>query len=358
MLVTIQNFAQNCLLDMGQEQEAHKKHVAYFLDLTRQADHKIRGPRQVEWLRRLGSMRDNLRSALDWAIETRQTEIALEMASHLSWFWSMRSEFSEGRQWLGSVVGLPDSSRYAKFYPYALAQLALHTWLQNGPKKGRQFVDQALSVARLGEDKENIAWALNVFGLVLAQERDFTTAQSALEESRALFQEVGDSWGYAFSIGGLAMSAYIQDDLETSLTRHEEELMAYRQLGDMFFENVALRFIGMIHIRKGNLSRGAAALREALVIAQQLDSKQEIALALSFLGDVFQAQGDSVRAVHLYQASKNTLDSIGAWRQDGEGELEEKLASCRVALDKSMFANAVEHGSVMTMEQAIQLALL
>jgi len=358
MLVTIQKFAQNCLQDMGQEQEAHTKHLAYFLDLTKQADHKMRGPRQVEWLRRLGSMRDNLRSALEWAIETGQTEIALQMAGHLSWFWSMRSELSEGRQWLGRVVGLPDAPRYAKFYPYALAQLALHTWLQNGPKEGRPFVEQALSVARADEDKENIAWALSIFGLVLNQERDFIAAQSALEESRALFQEVGDSWGYAFAIGGLAMSANIQDDLETSLTRYEEELVAYRQLGDMFFENVALRFIGIIYIRKGNLTRGAAALREALLIAQQLDSKQEIALALSYIGDAAQAQGDAVRAVHLYLASKNTLDSIGAWRQDLEVELEEKLASCRAALDESMFARTLERGSAMTMEQAVQLALL
>jgi predicted ATPase/DNA-binding XRE family transcriptional regulator len=358
MLMTIQNFAQNCLQDMGQEQEAHKKHLAYFLNLTKQADHKMRGPRQVEWLHRLGSMRNNLRSALERAIETGQTEMALQMAGRLSWFWSMGSEFSEGRQWLGRVVRLPDAPRYAKLYAFALAQLALLTWLQNGPREGRPFVEQALSVARADEDKENIAWALSVFGLVLNQERDFIAAQSALEESRALFQEVGDRWGTAFAIGGLAMSAYFQDDLETSLTRQEEELAAYRQLGDKFFENVALRLIGIIHIRQGNLTRGVAALQEALRTAQQLDSKQEIAMALSYIGDAAQAQGDAARAVHLYLASKNTLDSIGAWRQDGEVELEGKLASCRAALDESMFAHSVERGSAMTMEQAVQLALL
>jgi hypothetical protein len=59
----------------------------------------------------------------------------------------------------------------------------------------------------------------------------------------------------------------------------------------------------------------------------------------------------------LYLASKNILDSIGAWRQEGEAELEAKLASCRATLDESTFAQAIERGHALTMEQAIDYAL-
>ncbi len=357
ILETIQHFARNCLRSMEKEEEVRKQHLAYFLGLTKQAEKEIRGPRQVEWLHRLAAMRDNLRSALEWAVETGQTEIALQMACDLSWFWSMRSEFSEGRLWLGRAVEMPGASRYPKLYSYTLAQLALLTWLQSGPKEARPLVEQALSTARAHDDKWNIAWALSILGLVLTNESDFIGAQSALEESRALFREVRDKRGYAYAVGGLAMSAYIQGDLATSLALQEEELVAYRQLGDKFFENAALRFIGMIQVRQGDLTRGVAALREALLIAQQLDSKHEIAIALTHIGDAAQAEGNAVRAMRLYLASKNILDSIGVWRQDDEAELEEKLAASRAALVKSTFTHTIEQGRAMTLEQAVAYAL-
>ena len=125
----------------------------------------------------------------------------------------------------------------------------------------------------------------------------------------------------------------------------------------MPYDQAALRLIGSIHVKQGDWSLGQAALREALTLAQQLDSKYEVALALISIGDAAQAKGNAVRAVHLYQASKNILDSIGVWRQDDESELEQKLAASRATLDESTFAQAANQGRAMTMEQAIAYAL-
>jgi predicted ATPase/transcriptional regulator with XRE-family HTH domain len=357
MLVTIQHFALSRLRDMEKEEEARRQHAAYFLAFAKQAAKEIHGHGQVKWLHRLTAMRDNLRSALEWAVETAQTEIALQMANDLSWFWNMRSEFSEGRLWLGKVVAMPDARRYPNLYSYTLAQLALLTWLQSGPKKARPFVEQALATAREHNDKGNVAWALSILGLFLPLESDFTGAQSALEESRALFREVDDMWGYAYAVGGLGLNAYTQGDLATSLALQEEEVIRFRQLGDKFFENEVLRNIAVIQIRQGNLTGGMAALREALLISQQLDSKQEIAWALIQIGDAARAEGDAARAASIYLASRNILDSLGALKQDDETVLEEKLAACRAALSESAFNKAVEQSRSMTMEQAITYAL-
>ncbi len=342
---------------IGKEENARKKHLAYFLDLAEQAEKEIRGPEQAEWLHHLAAMRDNLRSALEWAIETKQTEVALQMAGHLSWFWFRRSDLSEGRQWLGRVVELPDALQYPKLYSYMLAQLAFHIWLQSGPKQARPFVEQALSVAHIQNNKWNIAWVLTILGLVLIQEGDFRGAQPALEQSKALFREVHDEWGDALAIISLALGAYIEGDQTTSLALHEEGLAAFRQLGDKYFENVALRFIGMNQIKQGHLTRGVAALRESLRITQQLNSKYEIAAALRPIGDAAQAEGNCVRTVHLYWASRNIFDSIGVWRQEDNAEFENDLAPCRAALSQAEFEQAVEQGHLMTMEQAIAYAL-
>ncbi len=357
MLMTIQHFARKRLHGMGTEEEALNQHLTYFLNLAEQAEKEIRGPKQVEWMRQLGAERDNLRSALEWAIETRQTETALRMASHLSLFWFRRSNLSEGRQWLGQVLVLPDALQYSRLYSYALAQLAFHTWLQSGPKEARLLVEQALSVARAHEDKWNTAWALTVYGLVLISEGNFGASRSILEESKALFREVHDEWGYANTLISLGNGAYNQGDQAAALSLHKESLVEFQKLGDKFFESVALRFIGMLQLQQSDVNASVGTLREALLLAQQLDSKYEIAAGLHYLGNAAQAAGASARAVHLHWASRNIFDSIGAWQQEDTAEFEQYVAPCQAALGESAFADAVEQGRAMTMDQAIAYAL-
>jgi predicted ATPase/DNA-binding XRE family transcriptional regulator len=357
MLVTIQQFALHCLQDMGNEEDVRNAHLAYFLNLAEQADSEIHGPDQVRWFRRLSAERDNLRSALEWAIETGQTETALLMACNLSLFWLRRSDLGEGRQWLGRVAALPNAVQYPLLHSHALAQLAFHTWLQMGPKDARPFVEQALTVAGACNDKRNIAWALTILGLVLISEGNFTEAQSVLEESKAFFREIHDEWGYANAVISLGNGAYHQGDQATALALHEESLPVFRKLGDSYFQGVALRFIGMLQIKLGNATKGLGALQEALALDQEIESKYEIASVLRHIAHASQSGGDPVRAVYLFSASKSIFAAMGAWQPENEVEFERDLAPCRTALGDKAFSEAMEHGRTLTMEQAIAHAL-
>jgi tetratricopeptide (TPR) repeat protein len=252
---------------------------------------------------------------------------------------------------------LPEAPQYPRLYSYALAQLAFHTWLQLGPKEARSFVERALSVARAHGDEWNTAWALTVKGLILIAGENFEAAQSILEESKTRFRKIHDEWGYANAVITFGLGAYNQGNQVTALSLHEESLAEFRRLGDKYFESVALRFIGILQVKQGELTHGLAALREALILAQQTNSKYEIASGLRPMGDAAQAEGNPVRAVRLYWASRNIIDSIGAWQQEDEAEFENDLAAFRAALGESEFAEAVEQGRTMTMEQAIAYAL-
>ena len=357
MLVTIQEFARDRLRQMGEELEIHNRHLAYFLNLTENADKELRGHNQLEWLRRLQSDRDNCRAALDWAVDTGSIEKALQMACRLHWFWFVRGDHTEGRQWLKRVLDLPEAARFPESQAEALTQLAHHTWLQTGAREARPLVEQSLSIARAYDDKRNTARALAILGLVLTLENNFAAARSTLEESRPLFQEVGDTWGYAHAVMGLALGSLIQDDRVTSLILHEQALVIFRELGDRYFQSAALRQIGNLHVRQGDMARGVAALREALFLAQELESKFEIYALIWSFAQAAQRAGNFGRAVSLYWAAKNTSDSIGVWWQQDEVELQNILAVCRAALDEAEFTAAVGEGRAMTMEQAVAYVL-
>jgi predicted ATPase/transcriptional regulator with XRE-family HTH domain len=359
MLVTIQEFARERLRDMGEEAALRDLHLAYFSKLAEQADQELHGPNPLEMLHRLDLMRDNLRAALEWALETGQTETALRLARDLDWFWFFRGDYTEGRQWLGRVLALGDGPLYPALYTETLTKMAHQTWVQIGAAAARPYVERALTMAREHNDKHNLARALDYLGLVLAYEYHFPEAKSALEESRMLFQEVQDEWGYAHALIALGQVVYNQEDWTTTAVLSEDALARFREIGERCFEIVALRFLGIARVKLGQLREGMAALRDALLLAQKLGSKYEIAVVLHRYAEAAQFTHNPLRAVRLYYAARSILDLIGAWTSgaDHESETERNLKTCRSVLDEAAFATAAEEGRAMTVEQAIGYAL-
>jgi predicted ATPase/transcriptional regulator with XRE-family HTH domain len=358
MLGTIQEFARQRLQETNQEADVRNWHLAYFLDFAGQADQALRGPDQPKWLKQLTLMHDNLRVALDWAIKTGQTKTALAMACRLWWFWSKRSEFNEGRQWLGRVLALRDAPLFPDLYAAALTQLAHHTRLHIGGRSARPFIEQALLIAREQGNSQTIANALMVFGIVLTDEQNFAAAQSMLEESLGLFQEMHDIWGYAVALMVLGYTAVKKDDRATALTLSQEALGIFRDLGDQYFQSVCLYEIGTVRAKLGDPQDGLVELRESLRLSHQLNSKYEIAGGLLRLAETRQHLGQPADAVKLYCAAKNVYDSIGDLQKEDESKFAEYLTLCRGSLEESVFEEAMEQGRAMTMEQAIKYALV
>jgi predicted ATPase/transcriptional regulator with XRE-family HTH domain len=366
MLMTIQEYAREHLQQDGEETDVRNWHLAYFLDLAEKADKELYGHNQLEWLNCLGATRDNLRAALDWAIETKQTEFASQMARKLDWFWMIRSHFVEGAQSLLRVLEMPDISLCPEAHAEILARLAHHKHLLGGhfaaqfeKVGGTSFAEQALAIARAHNDKHNSARALSMIGLNLVTEENFAEAQSVLEKSRTIFQQVQDEWGDAYVFFLLGWKSFRQNDLESALPILEEAYALLKKLEERYFMCVALRFIGITRIRLGNVSEGLEALKESLILAHQLESKYEIAAALYRWGQAAQYLGSPARTVSLFWAAKKAHDTVGmgVWTQGLDAEFDLVLERCRAELGEASFAEAKELGRAMTMEQAIEYAL-
>src|SRR5262249_55710113 len=67
MLETIRAYAWERLPENGEEEEARRRHLAYFLALAEEAEPHLYGTRELEWLERLERDHDNLRAALSCA---------------------------------------------------------------------------------------------------------------------------------------------------------------------------------------------------------------------------------------------------------------------------------------------------
>src|SRR5215211_8121811 len=104
MLETIHEFAREKLEGSGEAEEVRHQHAGYFLNLADEAETRLRGPEDVEWLERLEEEHDNLRAALSWALERGEAGLDLRLAGALWRFWETHGHFSEGRRWLEKAL--------------------------------------------------------------------------------------------------------------------------------------------------------------------------------------------------------------------------------------------------------------
>ena len=102
LLETIRQYARERLVESGCSQIARDRHLAFFADLTGQAEPHLRGKGQIEWLDRLEEELDNLRAAMEWSFGG-QIELGLKIAADLMWFWHIRGHLNEGTDWLNKL---------------------------------------------------------------------------------------------------------------------------------------------------------------------------------------------------------------------------------------------------------------
>ena len=88
LLETIREFALEQLRAHGEEALLRQRHYAAYLHLFRTGDSHLRGPEAATWLARLEPEQDNLRAALQWALdEARYADAAwLMVAVHYFWY--------------------------------------------------------------------------------------------------------------------------------------------------------------------------------------------------------------------------------------------------------------------------------
>ncbi len=104
MLETIREYAREKLIAAGEAERMREGHRDYFLALAEEAEPKMKGAEQAEWLQRLEEEHENLRAGLDWSLVEAAAEASLRFCAALQKFWFARGHLAEGREWCARVL--------------------------------------------------------------------------------------------------------------------------------------------------------------------------------------------------------------------------------------------------------------
>jgi predicted ATPase len=316
MLETIREYALERLNARSEGEARRERHANYYLALAERAEPETLGAKQVVWLERLEREHDNLRAALGWAIEQRQSETALRLGAALWRFWWVRGYLSEGDHWLSDALALPSASletgsteTIARAWALRGAGLLAH--MQGDYTRASDLYNESLALHRTQANNAGIAAATSGLGHVALRLGNYRAARSYFEECLALQRLVGSQRGIAGALGDLASVARLQGDHTRADELCTERLELVRGLGVKRDIALALASQGHIAIEVGDYQRAQRLYDESLVLFNELNARGNKAILLANLGVVAQGQGDPTLAKQRYTESLALFRELG-----------------------------------------------
>ena len=264
MLETIREYALERLTESGEQSAVRRSHAAYCLVLAEEGNPESSPPDRGRWLARCDVEIDNFRSALDWLFQTRDLDWSLRLCVALFRFWDMREHLAEGRARLETVLRLAGAER--------------------------------------SNDRARVALFL---GALSTAQGDYPAAESVLEQSLCLYEELGDQSGIAASLNALAMPARDRGDYSSAQSNFERSLACWRVLSDRLAIARCLHNLANVVEVRGDYPRARWALREATDIFEQLGDRTGAAWSINQQGDMARAQRHGHRSRILSTCALN-----------------------------------------------------
>ncbi|MBO4260860.1 ATP-binding protein, partial [Streptomyces griseorubiginosus] len=107
MLETIHEYAVEHAAEVPElRAEAERRHRAWVRALVAEAEPRLRSADQLPWIHRLETELDNIRAALDRALDEGAEEEAGALALDMGWFWWLRNYRQEGMAWVDRTLRL------------------------------------------------------------------------------------------------------------------------------------------------------------------------------------------------------------------------------------------------------------
>lgn len=306
MLVTIQQFALNCLRHMGNETEARDMHLAYFLDFADIGEREIRKANQAAWGRRLEDEYDNFHVALEWCLSKHKTEQALHLLGALGWPWEVGGHYDEACRWLEKIRSMPEVGNHPFLLSKMLNHIGRQCWTQENASEARSLLEESQAILlQLGTDGEkNLADSMNWLGLVkLYADQEPETAEAMFTQSFELYQKWEDARGMTLSDfhRGILASELNQDEKARFLL--ERSLLKFQQLEDLFFIARTCTFLGGFYLKQRRYEQARPFFERQLNIDQEIQFWDGIAEGWLNLGHLYNRQGNCDQASQCFENS-------------------------------------------------------
>jgi predicted ATPase/DNA-binding SARP family transcriptional activator len=403
MLEIIKAYGQERLDQAGERDQVREAHAQYFTGLAEEGQYYLLGGQQLEWLRRLAEDQDNMHAAIRGAIAAGDASAAVRLAAALGWYWSLHGLKVEGAELIAAAVGVPGAAGIVEpehlAVAYAMggvlaADTPLHPnaveWMARAAALAPRIPDPVnpimplvgpLSLLYGGADQapgtaypevfddavsDSHPWVGAIARILRAHTslnlgRPPALAEADFQAAADILAGLGERWGQAVAVGGLAQLASKRGDSAAAIRyyRRAGELAAVfgNNEDEVHFRLFLVRELWLL----GEREKAWAELHAALPDAERIGLPELTAFAAYTKGDLARLDGQPGVAREAFLQAFELIKPMGITQQLGavaaiglgylaaaEGDLEEArdwharaMENARASADAPVIAEAL-----------------
>jgi predicted ATPase/DNA-binding CsgD family transcriptional regulator len=385
LLETIRVYARQRLSELDDPDRVRGRHLEFHVGLAGRAQEGLHGAQPEPWVARLAADLDDLRAAMDWAVEAKDLRALVGITEPIVRFWFDRGLSREVHRRLhdaAEVPGAPDDERVrglitaaslalASCEPggfhrsasqavaaagaadvggalaLALGQRALSGVL-SGLSTSEQVatdVEQALQLAQRCEDASTHAYVLSFAGAALLHSRSIDAGCHLFQRGVAMCEANDLAFQLPAAHAGPLMLSPWSGRFDQTCHHARRAVELSRQLGRPGWEAVGLIGLGAAAVLQGDHFRAQEWLSEAqaLLRPQALEGthygmwlRHWLGLSAYASGDLEAARTTAEEIVRIGRGGGSRWDeSIGEWLLGLVGQSQKRPDEARARLEAS-----------------------
>ena len=350
MLHVLREYARNRLAAAGETREASRAHASWYRDLVERLEPDLRTSRHLEAIERLEADHANFVAAIEWALDAREPELALDLFGRLRHVWWDRGQqgWVLARRVLEETPEEATRARAASLH--AAAGLA---WAYDDLDRALALEEGALEIYREVGDEARAATALVFLGS-LHQALGRSGGRALMEQGLALHRAAGDHYGVAIATGNLGDYAFQTGDYAAAAILSGQAAATAREHGFEVIEAMGTCNQTMALVHEADPAAAPTA-RSALALCARTGMHLWIGNTLYLLGAAI-ADVEPRRAAVLLGAAEVQLQ--GARMSPAETAVfDQARAVVLSVLGAAAFEQALEEGRLLTRDEAVELGL-
>jgi predicted ATPase len=358
MLDTIRAYAGERLAERGETAATNYRLAHYLVGMVETVRDALQGAHYRAASERLDRERDDIRSAIDWALRNDDAETVGRLLTPLFTYWWSRGLLPVTHDLAERAARLPSAT---KMPPYAAALLSgargMAMVMVGQPVEAEPLLlDTITTAAALGNDRLRAYALLGLAGAVAQRAGD--DACRRLGEAAELFHAIGDLWGLALTLSTHGQLALAAGEPTRASRMHLEALAAAEMIDNDHLRAQILDMLGLDAVGVGDLAGARQRYTEAAALHTRLIDYEGSAYGLSGLAGLAIALDRPEASARLIGASVQARDVVGVTRWPGAALMEDhRNAAVAAVLDPSTYAHARADGARMPIREALAYGL-
>src|SRR5207237_843012 len=303
-------------------EEVHRMHAEFFLEVARSAN--LNSGALAPGGQRLDIAFEeqyNFRSALEWALRVGEVELGLDLATALDQFW-VADDPSEGVRWFEALLGHGAAERApAAARAHALRGWAASRHIAGDPVGAEPLLEESRSLFESVGDEHGCAVLRHRLWIPAMIRGDLDRARELVEASHAIHARSDDwwrrTWAHAQTVGTRGAIARDAGDDEFAYEQFAESAELSGAAGVHWWRGGVLGELGALSLRQGRVEEAEGYARESLVAARDLGDRPGRVFGVGLLACVAAERGELERAGRLWGAIEDEVVSapLGGWQR-------------------------------------------